>query len=363
MSEAKRPSSAPQATPADLAEARAEALRERLRAATHWDAEYQGHLASHLPMALTALHRLGADAARLDAFAAKYTQQLHPAPAIEPWPVGDAWRGRFGDPAAWPVYRDFFRQWLHNEGAADMLNQSLPWLLQGCGGAAFHGLLRTAHAFAAGEPEELCDALAYWACRWADLPSSHAPHRQSRAPRPAGPATADPRALLPALAALARPTDRSRPLIVLRMAAAVQRRGFEGQLARLAVDGRTLERLGRCAAQLYARSGHFTVLHLVTSAQALRVLQPLLDDPLAGVAAYWRAYAAGVVAAGVDPAAGRAPALLDGPALQAAALASDDEHLIKLVDACQQEQAAYGGAPDWQRAASRAVQQARQGRA
>ena len=34
----------------------------------------------------------------------------------------------------------------------------------------------------------------------------------------------------------------------------------------------TLPRLARLAAQLYARSGNFTVLHLVTSAHALRVL-------------------------------------------------------------------------------------------
>ena len=334
------------------AEAGAEALRQRLRAATHWDAEYQGHLASHLPMALAALQRLGADAARLDAFTAQYTQRLHPAPPIGHWPVGDAWRSRFGDPAAWPVYRDFFRQWLHHEGAGDLLNQSLPWLLQGSAGAAFHGLIRAGYAFTAGEPDELADALAYWACRWTDL---QPPDSAARKPRQT---TDDPRKLLPALAALAGPAHKREPLIVLRMAAAVRRRGFEGLVAGLQVDGKTLERLARAAAQLYARSGSFTVLHLVTSAQAARVLLPLLDDSVAAVAAYWRAYAAGVVAAGVDPAAGRSAVLLDWPALQAAATASDDEHLIKLVDACREEQAAYGGAPDWQRAASRAVRQA-----
>lgn len=334
------------------AEAQAEALRQRLRAATQWDAEYQGHRASHLPIALVALQRLGAGAARLDAFTAHYTQRLHPAPAIEPWPVGDAWRSRFGDPSAWPIYREFFRQWLDNEGAGDMLNQSLPWLLQGSGTAAFHALVRAGYAFAASEPDELADALAYWACRWTDLQPPASPSR-----KPAG-MTNDPRVLLAALAAVSGSARNREPLLVLRMAAAAKRRGFEGLVARLQIDGRTLERLARAAAQLYARSGDLTALQLVSSAQAVRVLQPLLDDALAGVAAYWRAFAAGVAAAGVDPAAGRSPALLEWPELQAAAVASDDEQLIQLVDTCREEQTVYGGAPDWQRAATRAVRQA-----
>ena len=74
------------------------------------------------------------------------------------------------------------------------------------------------------------------------------------------------------------------------------------------------------------------------------------------MSAYWRAYAAGFVASGAV--LGRAPAARPWPGLAAAALASDDEHLIKLVDACQQAQAAAGGADDCQRAATRAVNHA-----
>ena len=54
---------------------------------------------------------------------------------------------------------------------------------------------------------------------------------------------------------------------------------------------------------------------------------------------------------------GRVATALPWPVLVDAALASDDEHLIKLVDSCREEEAAHGG-PDWQRAASRAVRDA-----
>ena len=61
-------------------------------------------------MALTALQRLGADDARLAAFARTYAARLQPAPADVTWPPGDAWPGRFGDRDAWPAYRALFNE-------------------------------------------------------------------------------------------------------------------------------------------------------------------------------------------------------------------------------------------------------------
>ena len=316
-----------------------------LQDGARWDAEYAGSLSNHLPMALVALYRLGARAERLLAYASHYTQRLHPAPPIEPWPAGQAWRPPLGDPAAWPAYRSLFRQWLAAEGAATMLQQALPHLLPGCGAAAFHGLIRTAYAFESLQAGELADALAYWSCRWLDL---------GRAPPAPGRMVSDPARQLGALLALPTPDG---DLIVHRMQAAAIEPGFDAAVAGLALDENTLERLARGAAQRYARSGNFTVLHLVTSAHALRLLLPFIDEPRPALAAYWRAYAAGVVAS--HAVSGRAASVLPWPELAAAACASDDDHLVKLVDACRQEQQAYGGAADWQRAASRAVLDAR----
>jgi len=130
-----------------------------------FDAEYQGGLSNHLPMALLALQRLGAGPERLREFAATYQARLRPAPAAEPWPPGDAWAARLGQSQAWAPYRDLFTQWLDHEPAAAVLRQALPVLMPGCGAAAFHGLIRTAAAVQAAHRRELADALAYWACR------------------------------------------------------------------------------------------------------------------------------------------------------------------------------------------------------
>lgn len=303
-------------------------LATLLDAGARFDCEYGGGLSNHLPMALSALQRLGADDARLAAFAAAYTPRLQPAPPLEAWPAGDAWTSRLGEREAWPAYRTLFRDWLAYEETEAVLAQVLPLLMPGCGAAAFHGLLRTAHALQQGHAAELADGLAYWACR-------HLPLDGPRDGPPDG-----------------TPPAAEHGLIVEQMQRAAAAPGFAAAVEAVPLDAGTLARLATQAAQLYAAGGDFTVLHLVTSAQALRVLLPFVDEPLAAVDDYAVAYVAALQACGAQPGPLAAPLPWDH--LVAAALQSDDEHLIKLVDACREETRQHGG-DLWQRAASRAV--------
>jgi hypothetical protein len=319
-------------------------LRQQLDASAVHDAEYGDNLASHLPMALVALARLGADDARRAAFAGHYAARLHAAPPREPWPAGDAWQGRLGDPRAWPAYRSLFNEWFDDEGAPAVLPQVLPALLRGVGAAAFHGAIRAAYALAAGHSHELADALAYWACRWFALGAV-----------PRGGQEHDPARVLMHLK-IAKP---ERALIAERMALAAEHRDFIRIASTLHIDpDATLERLATLAARLYAASGNFTVLHLVTSAHAVRVLLPWLDgaDVADALGHYWLAYAAGHAASGLmQPAAAtQAFAPQPWPAIVARAIASDDDHVIKLVDSCREQERAYGGAV-WREAAARAL--------
>lgn len=314
-------------------------LDRLLTAGARFAPEYQGGLSNHLPMALVALRVLGADDARLEAFAAGYAPRLVAAPAAQDWPAGDAWAARFGQPDAWPAYRSLFGEWIATEGAADMLAQALPQLMPGCGAAAFHGLIRVASAVRAGHRGELADALAYWACRF--LPLGALPDAPGR--------VTDPQALLRRLHA-----GRSRKTLIFeRMQAAARSRELHAEVGRLAIDAHTLERLARLSATAYAGSGNFTALHLLTACHAMRVLQGFIDDDsLPALRWFWQAWASAVVAAGLR----RLPPapLLAWDHIVPVALASDDEHLIKLVDSCRAEEQAYGG-DHWRRAASRAV--------
>lgn len=309
-----------------------------------FDAEYQGGLSNHLPMALVALHRLGASDVRLNLFAGRYATRLETAPAPATWPAGDAWQGRFGQREAWPAYRQLFAEWLTHEDAGSVLLAALPPLLAGCGGAAFHGLIRCAYAVRmaqeTGHETELADALAYWACRHLRL-----------ATLATNTGSLDVAELLASLPA----TPSDAPLIFQRMRAVAAAPKFAATVARLRIDAGTLPALALQAAALYARSGNFVALHLVTSAHALRVLLPFVDEPLHAVRDYACAYAAAHVAAAASP--GAMPRLLPWKTIIESAIASDDEHVIKLVDSCVEQRAIYGGRA-WRQAASRAFMNA-----
>ncbi len=321
------------------------ALRTQLLRAARWDAEYGGSLSSHLPMALTALVRLGASDERLAEFATRYAKKLHAAPPAEPWPAGEPWRALLGQPRAWPAYRSLWRQWIDSEGAPDVLAQALPTLMEGAGAAAFHGLIRAAYALAANHAEALADALAYWSCRWfacgaADGEGSNA----------------DTAAVLNALDLSAELKDE--PLIAQQMAQAAAHPRFAPALARWRVDAHiTLPRLAMLAAERYAAGAEFTVLHLVTSAHAARVLLPWLDaeDRLPALRHYAGAAAAAWATLPRDhKGAPLQVSVLPWTEIAARAVASDDDHVIKLVDSCRELESSQGGAV-WSRAASRAI--------
>jgi hypothetical protein len=321
------------------------ALHARLEAARRHDAEYGDSLSNHLPMALVALARLGASDERLAEFGAHYARRLHAAPASEPWPAGDAWRAHLGRPRAWPIYRALFRDWLRHEDAADVLAQTLPALMAGVGAAAFHGPIRVAYALAAQQAGELADALAYWACRWFPLGEP-----------PAAGSVADPASLLAQLDLAGELAEA--PLISQRMAQAAAHPRFAAAADRLHVDLRTtLPRLAHLAAERYAAGADFTVLHLVTSAHAMLVLLPRLDDEAArrqALAHYARAWLAGWATRPAHDGAQPPLAVLPWPEIVARVLESDDDHAIKLVDSCRELERACGGAV-WRVAATRGV--------
>jgi hypothetical protein len=321
------------------------ALRERLLAAGRYDAEYGASLSNHLPMALVALARLGASDERLAAFAARYAQRLHAAPAAEPWPAGDAWHAHLGRPRAWPIYRSLCREWMAHEGPREVLQQMLPRLAAGIGAAAFHGPIRVAYALAANHADELADALAYWACRWFPL----------GAPSAAG-SVADPTPLLAQLDFAGELPDAG--LISQRMASAAAHPRFAPVADRLHVDLRgTLPRLAQRAAERYAVGADFTVLHLVTSAHAMQVLLPWFDEDAArreALGHYARAWLAAWATRPPHDAPLAPLAVLPWPEVVARAVESDDDHVVKLVDSCRELEREFGGA-SWRVAAARAV--------
>lgn len=312
-----------------------------LDAAADLGPEYGGYLSSHLPMALVALHALGADDLRLRQFFDEHRHRLPPVPAAP----ADEEQGEsvlFGQIEHFSLLRQRFAAELASRGLDALLRRLLPVLVPGCAGAAFHGLIRTAAAVQAGHRVELAAALAYWAARWQPLPTAVAGEEDTPDAWLERLKQAPPGPCLP---------DRSIAGRAARLAGLPAFAPWAGP-APAAPDWPV--RLAHAAVQRYLSSGDFSVLHLVTATHALRSLQPWLDE--VAWPHFARAFAAVWLSARTDPGAlPRADPGGDWPTIVARALRSDDEHVIKLVWSCREEEAAHGG-PAWRHAAALVVQ-------
>jgi hypothetical protein len=304
--------------------------------------EYQRGLSNHAPMALHALSELGADDERLRSFFDGYAQRLE-GRSVHAEPLAD-WTAARGRIDAFDALRAGFDHMLRTQGSTETLRRVLPALWPGVAAAAFHGLIRSAHGLQSGHPGELAAGLAYWAARWQACPEVPAGEMLSWT------------AWSSRLEAAALRTRTADGLITRRVETVVQGPPYRELAAALPADAATLRDLADWSAALYARSGSFTVLHMVTASRAARVLLPHGDDPAAAWPCLVRAFVAAALASNLQQRA-PLPQVAGWDQLRTAAIGSDDEHVIKLVHACVDESVVYGEGLR-RAAAARAVAQA-----
>ncbi len=301
--------------------------------------EYRDQFTNHMSMALHALHSLGASPQRMQDFYAHYSLRFEgrtaPEPAILLNPNNMDWRAMRGQADAYPTLLAYFNNLVTRDGVDASLRRVLPDLMLGLSAAAFHGVIRTAHAVQAGHGRELAAALAYWAWRWQALTAPPANHTQLE--------------FAPWAARLVQESIGWRsdgPLISIRMKDASQSAVYKALAPALAPAPSLairIRELASLAVDRYVASPNFTVLHMITGLRAVRTLLPWLEDTVPAqtllaqnvVAAYM---AAQVKALATPP----VTAEYTWDAVMAAAIASADDHVVKLVHACHEEAAIYG---------------------
>jgi hypothetical protein len=320
------------------------ALRSLLTENRTRDPEFGNGLSNHQSMALSALAALGADDEALATFARNYAARLRPLRDAAPL-VSEDFRASIGSRTALVGLIQYFETALGTRGRSAVLGETLPALLPGLSGAAFHGLIRTAYALGAEDDAELAHALSYFV-------TVAGPLRPLPAARPDASATA--RDLFERAATdTALKKGFSGKLIVDAMRSAADQPGVDDLVAALRVAPDTLDDLAGAALALYVGSLDFTALHAVTSTHALRVVLPHLPERDREPALRIHFQALLVAALTLRPpqsvpVAGPTPP--DWPVLVARALASTDDHDVKFVFTCREE--ARLRTPDAYRAAA-----------
>ena len=320
-----------------------EVLNEGLTRLAATGPEFRGGLSNHGPMATEAMVRLGrADA--IERWLDGYLKRLDDPPVPSDRITDQTWRESLGSINRVADWDRYFGVQLAEEPWRDVLARWWPRLLPGLAAAATHGVIRTSHAarsLAAAEQagadtaertDELGRGLAYWAARYLELP---------------GRARTDGRLDL-AAAVSGLPVAAGQPadglIFDTLKAELADQPGFGAAVS--ALRGPTdvpadLAALAREFARvflLYGRTRPIALLHAVTAPVAARSALPLLPAELARPTydALWQVGAAlyAVHAGGVarEPLPAASPLAPDD--LADLAVATGDEHAIKLTEAC-----------------------------
>jgi hypothetical protein len=304
--------------------------RELLTASHRYAPLYGDRLANHLPMALVALDRLGADAATRRRFADGYGRRLVPAAVsssgLDPHDV----LGSSGD---YPRFLIFCQDRIREAGVDAVLHDWVPVLMPGLAASAFHCMIRLAYAIEGGLEGEIARALAYWASEYAALPLSLEP----------GEGTLDDIAERLRI----KVADHAfKPGIIIDKMLEI---AWDPTLAGAVIQPAAPPSLREIAAfglEAYRRREDFTLLHVVTGCHAFRIVQSYASDKALARRYLWQAVLAAWLTVVAAP-QGRTPAGSDAPAageeaIAARAILSSDDHVIKLCYSALCEFREYG---------------------
>jgi hypothetical protein len=295
-------------------------------------------LANHGPMVAEALAHLGRSDA-IGGWVAGYRTRLDEAPTPARPLSEEEWPAALGHEDRFPEWLALFEREIADRPVAAVVGEWVPRLLPGAVGSATHGLIRTGHALRGlGEADtpprrlEVANGLAFWAASYEELPGP--------------PLLIGHEGVAAALADLPYlPEDAPQAFLISDRVAAVAGIAdeFEQAVASLGWTGDATELLDHLAtggSVAYLRNadegGAIGLLHSVTSPLACELVLPWLaeEDRDAALGYVWQAVAALHVAYDIDR---TTPTPTDAPPsaedLVERALASGDEHAIKLTEA------------------------------
>jgi len=292
---------------------------------------YGNRLANHLPMALLALDRLGADGDTLRRFADGYAQRLLSAPASASALDPHDYLGSSGD---YPRFLRFFQDRIREAGVEAVLHDWVPVLMPGLAASAFHAMIRLAYAIESGLGDEIALALAYWASEYASLPLPLEPAEGSLE-QIAGRLRAD------LTCYVFKPG-----IIIDKMLELAWGPALAGAAVQPA-EAPALREIAHFALRAYAQREDFTLLHIVTGTHAFRIVQTYANDQALARRYLWQAALAAWLTVVVAPGKQLAPqagATLEEGEIAARALQSRDDHVIKLCHSALCEYREYGDA-------------------
>jgi len=295
---------------------------------------------NHCPMVLCALAGMGAEPARLRAFSEMWVQRfgmLEPEITIR---VDQGnWPELVGNAAAFGALRAFFDDWVIKSGANEVIAQVAEQVPIAPASHAFHALIRLGYGLEVKHSGEIAAGLA--ALVSGNLPIGIRLTDSRRATSVFDGWTALSNALNGAVF--------SGTWITSRLRAVAANPLFGSNLLAPPLHAGLIDEIANAAIVLYWKADNFTALHLVTGLFAARQVVGHMPATLAQRLVWdlWLACCAAYVSIGAPPVSAHELDLsaelvsacdeVAWPELLRLAIASDDDHVIKMTYTCWRE--------------------------
>ena len=302
--------------------------RELIIKAHAYDVSFGNDLTNHLPMALIALEKIGAQSSQLKNFYNQYIARLTPMKDLtdiqyEPDQL------IFGNRDSFPQFYIFYLRELKEAGIKKTLLNHLPQLIKGLGTSAFHGIIRLAFAVESEIIEEIAISLAYWSSDFVGFGSIGPISSKSM------------NEILEASLPVMKEYRFIQGNITQRMKQVDQFAPIQTLLVQ--PERISLNDLALLVIITFKITENFTILHGVTSCQALRSLLPYINDKETALRYYWESLHRAILTTVHDYHEQRKIDYSDSiKDIMKYACNSSDAHTIKLLYSCQLEFEKYG---------------------
>lgn len=296
--------------------------------------DYNGGLSSHIPMVSYSLYELGVPFNEIEKYLDKTIERIKISKEnfTKLYNIDDENFERYlGIKDSFGSYYDYFSLKAKETNYLEMIGEVLPKLIKGVAARAFHTLIRLSFAVRSENEEEVIKSLSYFA-------STFSPHQFEILPSKAE----NPLESIKVLVQSVKGEELSGNLIADRIQKIYRLDGFKKNAFTLkGNDLEILAQLDIIINKLFIETKDFTILHGVTSKEALKNLLPLVKNKEDMLQNYWLAILAAYIS--ID-----SPEVIDlnieipqdlpeFKYIIKEGINSNNDHTIKLVNTCRLE--------------------------
>ncbi len=314
-----------------------EATKQLIQDGLKYSAEYDDALSSHLPMALIALDKIGADEGRVIDFNNHYIKTLELKNTAELVIDKTNWKSHLGQHKYNAEYCAFFSSEVTKHGVKNTLKMYIDELMPGLAGGAFHPMIRLAYALEVSSAEEVVEALASWCMAYMKLGEINANESV------VGKNLQDIFNILKTY----EKAKKLRPKIsglFNRVQVIGTNEYFVSTVSRIDKEADDIKSIAALVIKTYlASKNNFTALHMVTATHGLRVINSYLgrlDIPESFLCALASAY---IDAGTPDINDSFVPNdIFSWDEITKKAMSSNNDHDIKFIHTCMEESDVHG---------------------